>query len=366
MSMVPLAILTLATTATGSIAIGGVAASAAALGEAVGGPTGGALADRWGQRSVLLAGVLLHVASLTGFALSAGRLADALTVGLAGLTGLTLPQVGALSRARWLAIAPGRISAAFAFEGVVDEVVYIIGPALVGLVAVGVSPLTATIGSGVLVAIFVTWFATHSSHRQVPRRRPGTRSSSEPMPWPDRALIGVAFVGMLLMGTFFGGCQTGLTDFARAAGIPSAGPLLYAAMAVGSAATTLAMVAVPDRVGPWSRWFLAGAGQTAGAVLMLFAPDVPMIVAAGLIAGMFQGPLLLTIFSVAGSVTRTGRSGITMTLTASGVVLGLATGAAVAGLLADRYGAPGAFAVVIAASAILTLLGGTMVVRSRQ
>ncbi|MFT4230296.1 MAG: MFS transporter [Microbacterium sp.] len=370
LSMVPLAILTLASAATGSIAVGGIAAAAAAVGEAAGAPLAGAITDRRGQRPVLLIGVVLHVAALLAFCAAAGSAPDTLTVLLAALAGLALPQVGPLSRARWLVIAPRHQHVAFAFEGVVDEVVYIVGPALVGLIAVTTGAASAVVASGALVAVFVTWFAVHPSHRLVPRRRARARSGRfEGAPASAaraRLLIGVAFAGALAMGIFFGGSQTGLTSFADEQGISGAGPLLYAVMAVGSAVTTLAMVAVPARIGPWIRWTVAGAGLTAGSLLLLFAEHTGTVVVAGLVAGAFQGPLLLTMFSVSGSVTEEGRGGIVMTFTASGIVLGLAVGTTVAGLLAERFGSGGAFAVVVAVAAVQLLLGAGMQLATAQ
>lgn len=361
MSMVPLAILTLATAATGSLAIGGFAAAATALGEAVGAPVSGSLADRFGQRVVVLAEVALHLSFLIGFALGAGVLPDSTTIAFAGLAGLTLPQVGALSRARWLAIAPDDLPAAFAFEGVVDETVYIFGPAAVGIAATLVSPQAAIVVAGSLVALFATQFAVHPTQARVPRRIRRERTDPTAPVGAGRArravLVGLIFAGMLSMGVFFGGSQTGLTAFAEEIGIPGAGALLYAVMAVGSAGTTLAMVLLPERIGPWARWTVAAIGMTGGAVLLLFATDVPTVVLAAILAGAFQGPLLLTIFSVAGSLAEAGRAGVLMTLTASGVVVGLGIGSAVTGPLAQEHGPVGGFGAVVAASALLLLLG---------
>lgn len=361
MSMVPLAILTLATSATGSLAIGGFAAAAAALGEAVGAPVSGALADRFGQRPVLVTGVVVNLAVLCAFTLGAGAAPDGVTIALAATAGLTLPQVGALSRARWLAMAPDDVQTAFAFEGVVDEIVYIFGPALVGILAVSFGPQAAMLLAAALIGVFVTQFAVHRTHRLVPRRRRRARGEdavrSALRPPHQVAVMLLAFVGMVAMGTFFGAAQTGLTAFAAEAGMPDAGALLYAVMAVGSAATTLSMVLVPERVGPWTRWWIAAAGMLAGTVLMLTATTVPAVVLAGVVAGAFQGPLLLTIFGVAGSVTEEGRGGVMMTLTASGVVVGLAVGSAVAGPLAQAHGSAGGFGVVVAAASLLLVLG---------
>ncbi|MFT4307267.1 MAG: MFS transporter, partial [Microbacterium sp.] len=330
-------------------------------GEAVGAPASGALADRWGQRPVLLGGVAVHLVVLLVFTLGVGGIPDAATVALAGVAGLTLPQVGALSRARWLALAPDDTAAAFAFEGVVDEVVYIIGPALVGLIAVAVDPRAAMLIAGVLIAVFVTQFAVHRTHRAVPRR--GRFAADELADAVTAgtgrraALIALTFAGMVSMGAFFGGSQTALTAFAAEMGVPDAGALLYAVMAVGSAATTVSMVLVPDRIGPWTRWITAGLGMLGGAVLMTVAGGIPAVVVAGVVAGAFQGPMLLTVFRISGSIAEQGRSGVMMTLTASGVVVGLALGAAIAGPLAQAHGSTGGFAVTIAAALMLLLLG---------
>lgn len=359
LAMVPLAILTLATSATGSLAVGGFAASAAAIGEAVGAPVAGRLSDRFGQRTVLLTGVVLHVAAMLAFGMGAGVTTDAATIALAAVAGTTLPQVGPLSRARWLAMAgPGDLPVAFAFEGVADEVAYIVGPALVGLTATFVSPLAALVLSGALVAVFATAFAVHRSHRLVPR---GTRATTVRTggrrPARRAVLVAACFTGMLSMGLFFGGSQTALTAFAASVGIPDAGALLYAVMAVGSAATTMSMVKVPERIGPWQRWCLSAAGMALGSLLMLVSTDLVGIIGAALVAGAFQGPVLLTIFSVAGTLAEAGRAGGLMTFVGSGVVLGVAAGTAVAGPLAERFGAPGGFSVTMAASLLALVVG---------
>jgi MFS family permease len=357
-SMVPLAVITAATAATDSLAVGGIAAAAAAFGEAAGAPTTGRLADRFGQRVVLLWGVVLHVAFLGSFAFAAGAASNVITVVLAGAAGATVPQIGPFSRARWIAMTDD-LRAPFAFEGVLDEAVYIIGPAAVGIVAVVWSPQASVIVSGVLVIVFVTGFALHPSHALVPHGigGPAARSESDTTtPGIRIALIAITFAGMLSMGTFFGSSQAGLTAFAEESGIAGAGALLYAVMAVGSAVTTLAMVAVPERVGPWLRWAIAAAGMLVGSVLLFTAGTVPLVIVAALLAGAFQGPLLYTLFSIAGSLAENGRASGLLAFVASGVVLGIGVGTAVSGLLAQSFGSHGAFAITIGATVMLLLL----------
>ena len=368
-SMVPLAILTLATSATGSIAVGGVAAAATALGEAVGAPVGGALSDRWGQRRVLLIGVVTNVASVVAFVLAVGHVPDGLAVALAGLAGLSLPQVGPLSRVRWLAMSRDDVSAAFAFEGVVDEVVYIIGPALVGIVAVVLSPQLSLLAAAALIAVFVTQFALHRSAALVPRREPTTDADVVAAAEGGRArsaMAALVLAGMLAMGVFFGASQAGLTAFARTQGVPDAGALFYAVMAIGSAVTTMAMVALPSTIGPWMRWIGAAVGMALGGIGMTLAPTVPILLMFAVFAGAFQGPALLTLYSVAGSIAERTRAGVLMTLTGSGVVLGVGIGTAVGGAGAAIGGAAAAFSLVVAASVLLALLGGVAGVLGRE
>ncbi|MFT4052626.1 MAG: MFS transporter [Microbacterium sp.] len=365
LAMVPLAILTLATSATGSLAIGGFAAAAAAVGEAAGAPLAGRLADRFGQLIVLLVGVALHLAAMLSFGVAAGVATDAATIALAAVAGATLPQLGPLSRARWLAMAgPEDLPAAFAFEGVADEVAFIIGPALVGLTATFVSPYAALLLSVALVGVFVTAFAVHPSHRLVPRAHSGAAGpggpggGTQPRVAPGRtALVACCFTGMLSMGLFFGGSQTGLTAFAARIGIPDTGALLYAIMAVGSAVTTLSMVRLPAHIPLTSRWIVAAVGLAAGSLLMLSAGGLGDIVFAALVAGAFQGPVLLTMFSVAGSLAESGRAGGLLTFVGSGNVLGVALGTAIAGPLAERCGPAGGFSVVTAAAALAVVTG---------
>ncbi|GAA1948601.1 MFS transporter [Microbacterium aquimaris] len=363
LSMMPLAILTLATASTGSIALAGVAAAAAALGEAVGAPASGALTDRFGQRPVLLTGVVLNVVFAVTFVATIAEAPDALIIALAGATGLSLPQVGPLSRVRWMAMRHDDLSAAFAFEGVTDEVVYIFGPALVGILAVTISPEVALLAAAGLIAVFVTQFALHPSARLTAPR--GTASEQDapaeapvPLSVAARRVIGALVLGgMLAMGTFFGASQAGLTSFALANGLGDSGSLLYAVMAIGSAAATVAMVAVPDRIGFATRWVLAGIGMALGAVGLMLAPNVGVLLVWAVLAGAFQGPALLTIYSVAGSIAQPGRAGILMTLTGSGVVLGVAVGTSLGGALAANGGSTAAFSLVVTAAAVLATLG---------
>ncbi|MEJ5913866.1 MFS transporter [Pseudokineococcus sp. 1T1Z-3] len=365
-TMVPVAILTLGQVATGSSAVAGAAAAAAAVGEAVGAPATGALADRLGQRRVLLAVAGLHALALVTLLVAAS---SGLPLGLvlaAAAVGATVPQVGPLSRVRWMAMSPRHTRTAFAFEGTADEVGFALGPALVGLSAWALGASAPVVLAALLVVGAVSAFALHPSAQAVPVRTAAERAADREAVRERRRADGgrrreplalVPLVGMLAVGSFFGGSNTALTASAAAAGVAEAAGLVVAAMAVGSAVTALAVVALPASLGPWRRWAGAAAVLVVGALLMLWAaPGLPLLVVTTVLAGLAIGPLLVTIFDVAGRLAPEGGAGLALTLLTSGVVLGVATGSGVAGVLAERVSPTAGFGVGVVAALVLLAL----------
>ncbi|WP_328762843.1 hypothetical protein [Streptomyces sp. NBC_00272] len=86
----------------------GTVAAALWLGQALGGPVIGRLADRRGHRPVLLAACGANAAALVALVAAVlGGLPLAARMGLAVAAGLTVPQVGPLARARWAHLARG-------------------------------------------------------------------------------------------------------------------------------------------------------------------------------------------------------------------------------------------------------------------
>ncbi|WP_432572334.1 MFS transporter [Kineococcus sp. SYSU DK005] len=356
-SMVPIATLTAVTSTSGSVAAGGAASAATAIGQALGSAATGVLCDRHGQRRVLLALVPAHLLVLSGFVLALGGALPAL-LAAAFLTGATLPQVGPLSRVRWMRLSPADVRTALAYEGVVDELSFVAGPAAVGLVALASGARTPLVVAAVLTAVFATAFALHRTARAA-----APLTAAAPAPGEQAGPAGRApsllrpVLGMLAMGAVFGGTQAALTGAAGEAGRVSDGSLVYAALAIGSTITALGMVLVPAHVSLRRRWFLGAAGLVVGALAMLAAAgSTAALVPATFLTGLFVGPVMVTVNTVTAETGGQRTGGAAMTLLTSGTVLGIAAGSAVAGALADAAGARWAFAVAVVAAAALTAL----------
>src|SRR3954469_12903166 len=95
LAMITVGALTLVTADSGSYALGGMAAGAVGLGAAAGAPAQGHLADRLGQRGVLLAAATAHTLAIAGLLAAVGLLpgaATAVVLAAALAVGLTCPQ----------------------------------------------------------------------------------------------------------------------------------------------------------------------------------------------------------------------------------------------------------------------------------
>ncbi|WP_337062613.1 MFS transporter [Kineococcus sp. G2] len=360
-SMVPIAVLTAVTATSGSIAAGGAAAAATAVGEALGAAGAGVLCDRHGQRRVLLPLVAAHLIALTGFVLALGGAVPALLVA-AFLAGATLPQVSPLSRVRWMRLSPADLRTAMAYEGVVDELSFVAGPAAVGLIALAAGPRTPLLVAAAVTAVFATAFAVHRTHRVTAARTAAPAAVPAQRTRGRQPSVVRPVLGMLAMGAVFGGTQAALTAAATDAGRPSDGSLVYAALAIGSTITALGMVLVPAHVSLRRRWFLSAVGLLVGALAMLAAAGTTLaLVPATFLTGLFVGPVMVTVNTVTAETGGHRTGGAAMTLLTSGTVLGTAVGSALAGGLADAAGTRWAFAVAAgAAAALIALAAGRL------
>jgi hypothetical protein len=368
LAMSQLGTLLLVATASGSYGLGGLSAGALAVANSVGAPIAGSLADRVGQRYVVLAQSLLGAAGLALLvAVVHADAADALVVATAALTGLALPQVGPLARVRWRPLTRDTgahqrrlVDAAFSYEGAADEASFAIGPALIGL-SIGVfSPSGALLLAAVLLAVFGSAFALDPSARLT---HAGIR--------PEAAgrLVGAAFVVLVVaqmtIGSLFGATQTGATVLATEAGQPGLAGFVHASLGVGSALAGLATAYVPERITHERRALVAACALLLFALPLLLVQSLLATAATVMVLGIAVAPYMIAVFSLAERVVPAARVGTAMTMLASATGLGYALGSSLAGRLADVSGATAAFGVTIGATVVAVALMSTQQRRLR-
>jgi MFS family permease len=377
LAMGQIAVLLLVAETTGSYGQGGLAAASLALGSAVGGPVSGVLADRFGQRVVLLVAGPVHAVGLLAVTLLAVRhAAPAVLLAVAALAGAFVPQVGPLVRVRWVALVRRedsaarqrrRLSEAFAYEGAADEATFVAGPALVGVLATVAGPAVAPLVAAALALTTVTWFAVHWTVTLVQpqagdvARRAASQASSGRRRGrlPGGADTAVLLLAALALGIIFGGTQAGVTAFAGELGRPGIAGIVYAVLGLGSALAGLASAALPPGFRLSSRLMAFGGALALLSLPVLAAPSLPLLCVAVGLFGCAVAPFLITVYALAERTVSLDRAASVLTLVASAIIVGYAVGSSTAGALGDDHGSRAAFVVPVAAAtlALLTSLG---------
>ncbi|MFK4264586.1 MFS transporter [Streptomyces milbemycinicus] len=337
---------------TGSYAAAGLVTGGFAVADAVAGPQIGRLVDRFGQARVLPCVLGGHAGAV------ALLLADAVPDLVAGvLIGATLPQLSALSAARWSALLSGERAAAlptaFALEALANGVSYMAGPALVSVLGAAGRP-----GAGVLLAATLVvggGLALAAQRRTMPvltgraeRRHAG------------RALLRSAFLRQvalgLALGVFFGAMQVSVAAYAVGRGTPDAAALLYFASNCTNLVGGWAYGAWRHGGSPRRRQAAAAACLALTSLPLTFL-DASLAIGATLALTGLAVPVLLILTSVL-TESSVPRAVLTQAFSwgNSASAAGIAGAAAVAGRVVDAGGAHGGFGVAAGAAVVMTVL----------
>lgn len=360
-AMIQFGSVLLVTETSGSLATGGVVACALALGQVTMGPLVGRLADRRGQRPVVLAFSLLNAVAIALYTLGALlELPTPALVVLAVFAGASIPGIGPLARARAVPLvreAGGDdrlVNTVLSLESTMDELSFVLGPAFVGLAAVAGHPAYAFGAAALLVAVCGSGFALHPTGRtaRASGRTARARGGRQRLP---REVV-VVRVGLVFVGVLLGACGAGITALTEELGQPGQAGLVYAAMGVMSAAVGLAMAALPERFGLYARWRVATAAATLLSLPLVWTHSMTALYLVVTVFGAVYAPNLITGFALTERSCPPRRLAEGMTFAASAFVGGQAVTLAVAGRLAEAHGPAAAFALGSAAAAVAFLV----------
>lgn len=362
-AMMVVGVLTLVVAARDSISLGGLTSAMVGLGTAIFGPLIGAAADRWGQRRVLLIAGSLSSLSLLGMAwVVYSPLGTWAVLASAFLVGATAPQVPPMSRSRLVGVIfrqlpPARqqktMNSTMAYESAADEITFVFGPVIVGLLAASLGGAAPMIGAAVLTLCFLISFALHPTAEAVPKNAATHRE-----PAPVAALFAprllVLLAGALGIGLIFGSTLTTLTSFMADLGYAERAGLVYGAMGIGSAIFALAAALFPASFTLQARWLSFGGVLLLGTIGLQFASALPVLILVLLVMGVGIGPTLVTQFSLVAERSPRGRSTTVMSMLTTAIVIGQSSSSAITGFIAENLGTQ-ASAVVPLVAALLIL-----------
>lgn len=358
-AMMTLGIVLLVSTLTGSYALAGQVSAAYILGNALAAIPHGRLADHFGQRRVLYADAVVFGLT-TALMVVAIREAWATPWQLAwaALSGASISQIGTLVRARWVHLleGDGQRHTAFALESVLDEVVFVTGPALVTFLSTLVAPEAGLLAALVLGSGGAVVLA--AQRRTEPPAHPPSTGRRAPMPW--RVLVPLS-VGAIAFGALFGALEVATVAVAGQADHRSFAGVMLAAFALGSGLAGAVTGAVTWRRTPVQRarigmWLLA-AGS---AVPPLLGSRLVLVTVALFLTGLALAPTLIALFATIEAATPRSRLNEAMGVVQTGISAGVAPGAWLAGVLADEVGGSSAYWVG-AVGALVAALSGFLV-----
>lgn len=366
--MMVVGVLTLAVAARGSVELGGLTSAMVGLGVACFGPFIGVAADRFGQRPTLLLTGAVNSIALGALAWVAfSPLPDLAMLAGSFLVGATAPQVSPMSRSRLVLIAqskvdrsqrPRVINSTLAYESAADEIVFVFGPVIVGVLATVFGAWAPIAGAAVLTLVFVTAFALH--HTSPPARTAEEQQSAlAPASELWRPSLLITVLGIFAVGLFFGSMLTSLTAFMQDRGAAEQAGLLYGVMGIGSALLAVGVTWFSPRFTLRYRWLVFAALLVVGGLLLQTVDDVPSMLLALGVLGCGIGPLLVTQYGFGAARTPLGRSATVMTMLGSGVIVGQSLASALTGIVAESQGSQASLLLPLG-SAILALVFGVI------
>ncbi|WUD77547.1 MFS transporter [Streptomyces sp. NBC_00510] len=370
-AMTGLSIVWLVHSHTGTFAAAGLVGGGFAVTDALVAPQLARLVDRFGQTRVLLPALLAHALAVAVLvSLVAADASGALMTLGGALVGASLPQLSAMSAARWAALLrtdrAAELPTAFALESIGNAVAYLVGPVLVSALAAAGHPAVGTV---LAASLSVAGGLVLAAQR---RSAPPPAADSAVHARAGRSLLcGAVFVLMglnLALGVFFGAMQVSVTAFAVEHGAPGAAAVVFT---VSSCSGLLAGWVYGSRrwgATPPVQLLAATSALLLGTLLLPTAGSPFGLGLVVLLTGATIQPLLV-LFSVLTEST-VHRAVLTQAFSwlGSAGAAGSAAAAAVSGWAIDSSGARGGFAVTTAAAAAMTLqsLAGLRLLRTRK
>lgn len=356
-SMVGLGIVLLVEAETGSYGLAGSVSAVGLVANAAAAVVQGRLIDRLGQSRVLPVAITIWGVSLAALMWSVESDRPlGVTFALAAVSGAALPGVGSCVRARWAHVLDdaGEVQTAFALEGVLDETVFVVGPILATVLATAVHPVAGLTTALVVGLVFTLVFAAQRATEPPPH--PVTRSAPvvARMPW---ATVLPLAVSCLALGTLFGAAEVTTVAFADERDSQGVAGVLLACWAAGSLIAGVITGAVHWRRGPVVRLRVGAAALTTLMVPLYFVHSMVLMAGVLFVAGFAIAPTLIAQMSLAEQTVPPSRLTEGMAILHTGIVAGVAPGAAIAGIVVDAAGASPAYLVSVAAGVVALLAG---------
>ncbi|MFI7388557.1 MFS transporter [Streptomyces sp. NPDC049813] len=345
---VSLSLMLAAKAATGSYAVAGTVMAVFGTASVLLSPLRARFIDRYGPRRALTPMALGYAALLGVVAAVTWRpgAPGPLLAVLALCAGAATPPLGPTMRTVWSRLLPDRrlLQRAYSLDGVAEELLFVSGPLVVGVLVLFAPPASGIALSAGLVAAGTLMFVASPLVGAVP---PADRARRERGRVVGRLARPVAVV--LGAGVALGAADLLVLAFAEDRGRADAAAWVLAALSAGSAVGGLANGAVDWRRPAAHRLTLAALGLAASLGAAALAPGLLVLAGAAACVGLFVTPALTTAYLIADESVDPGLRTQAGVWVNTAFNAGSSGGTAAMGLLVGRAPLPLCFMVAAAA-----------------
>lgn len=351
-SMTAIGIITMLSELNASYTLAGGVAAVFTLSCAIIAPRISRLVDRYGQSKVLpYAATIALISVLSLLAVAYWALPSWLLFVFAVLGGFT-PNMSAMVRARWTEIYRGQpeLQTAYALESVLDELCFIVGPPLSVGLCVGLFPEAGPLLAMLFLALGVTAFVVQKK----------TEPAVSDVEVYNASVFRLTMVKTLTLLMIFLGIIVGTIDvasvaFAKAQNMPASASLVLSFYAVSSCAAGLLFGMMQFKLSLAKRLMIASIATMLSSIPLLMVWNITSLSLTVFVAGFFFSPTMITAMSLIEENVPDEQLTEGLTWLLSGLGIGVALGAAMAGFVIDEYNVRAGFMVALLSSIFVLL-----------
>ncbi|WP_243766305.1 MFS transporter [Streptomyces sp. GC420] len=332
-AMRSIACLMMISALTGSLADAGTVAAAMLVSQGVASPVLGRLADRHSQRRVLLTACLAHAVGMSLLLVSILLRAPLLLLVVAAVAaGCTSVSFTSFMRARWATMVDqGALRTAYAMESMLDDTIFLLGPLVVTVLASAVHPSAGLVACLLLTTVGSVAVALHRRSEPASEPTPG-HSPKRAITVPGVWVLTIAYAGM---GFQFGAVDVTMIAFAGEQSSPGLAGVFLSLIAVGSMIAGVTYGAVNWRLPQARLLSVTTFLLTLGVVPLAFVDSSLVMAFFAVVAGIAISPALIAGSTLLESVAPKGSLSEAFSWLTSAGALGIGSGTAAGGALAD-------------------------------
>ena len=338
---------------TGSYAYAGFLQALFAITSAVAALFTSRLADRIGQRPLLLVLPFIYSASLILFVsamqLSWPRWLQSILIVIAGAS---FPSFGSFVRARWAFVTDRhtqKLRSAFALESIIDELIFAIGPLFATLLAFSLGfPSPLIVGAALTLVGGLLLASLKASAPPIHSTQPGSEMVKGALRQPGVVTLVVATTGV---GILFGSFDVAVVAFTAIDGSPQMAGLILSLWALGSMIGGILFGSRHINVPLPQQLLFTSLFMFVIALPIPFLNSIPLLTLAAFLSGFAIAPTLISAFSLAERLVPPRLLTEGLTWANSGLALGFAGGASFGGYLIDTVGTDWAFGMGVVGAA---------------